>query len=229
MTAPRPFGAVLFDMDGVLVDSEHAANQVWVRLLAQHGLHLTPDVFMTYSVGATLTTLYAHLERDHGWTRPGTFDALLDAEMHETFRGVPQVPGAEDTLRALAHAHVPFAVASNSRADRLQHKLTEAGLADHTAGRAYHPQDVGGHGKPEPHLYQHAARELGVDLTRCLVVEDSVPGVTAGVAAGATVWGFLGGSHGANGEALLAAGAARLIASHADLRAALGVHVPEIA
>ncbi|WP_407539501.1 HAD family phosphatase [Deinococcus radiomollis] len=219
-----PFQAVLFDLDGVLVDSEMLANRVWVELLAQHGLVISHAEFLDRSVGLSLRALYQRLESEFGWTRPEGFEALSDAALSASFASVAQVPGALQTLDALTRAGVPFAVASNSRRDRLDLKLQVAGLAG-AARHTFDPAQVGGRGKPLPDLYEYAAAQLGADIGRCLVVEDSQTGVQAGVAAGASVWGLLAGEHvhDALGGQLLAAGASRLVHSHAELVAALGL------
>lgn len=210
-------------MDGVLVDSESVSGQIWVEVLAEHGLGFTVPDFMARSVGASLSALYAGLERDHAWTRPAGFDDAIDARLNAAFVLVRPVPGAPELLSALRLAGVPFAVASNSRRDRLDLKLRSAGLTELLQGHVYDPAQVGGRGKPEPDLYLHAARQLGADIQRCVVIEDSVPGLTAGHRAGASVWGFTGGDHAHDQMAahLLAAGAARTVGSHAELRALL--------
>ena len=219
-----PFQAVLFDLDGVLVDSELLANRVWVTLLAEHGLNISHADFLARSVGLSLKNLYLELEGEFGWKRPEGFEALSDAALNESFLKVPEVPGAAQTLAALTVAGLPFAVASNSRRDRLDLKLKAAGL-ERAVGHSFDPAQVGGRGKPLPDLYQFAAAQLGADIGRCLVVEDSVTGVQAGAAAGATVWGLLAGEHVHDGlgELLQAAGAEKLVHSHADLVAALGL------
>ncbi|GGQ92435.1 HAD family hydrolase [Deinococcus ruber] len=220
-----PYSAVLFDLDGVLVDSEVLANRVWVELLAEHGLLFTHQEFMARSVGRTYPVLYHELHRDFGWTPPEGFAARNDAALAAAFADVPVIEGAGETLRALHAAGVPLAVASNSRRDRLDLKLRASGLAALVGDHAYDSEQVGGRGKPLPDLYQHAAQALGVDVRRCLVIEDSATGVQAGAAAGATVWGLLAGGHvheALPGE-LLAAGATRIIGSHAELRAALNL------
>ncbi|WP_424952165.1 HAD family hydrolase [Deinococcus sp.] len=219
-----PFQAVLFDLDGVLVDSELLANRVWVALLAQHGLTISHADFLARSVGLSLRNLYLVLEHEFGWTRPQGFEALSDSALNASFENVREVPGAAQTLSALTAAGLPFAVASNSRRDRLDLKLKAAGL-DAAVTHSFDPSQVGGRGKPLPDLYLHAAAALGADITRCLVVEDSPTGVQAGVAAGAAVWGLLAGEHVHDGleEQLQAAGAARLIHNHAELVTALGL------
>jgi len=219
-----PFQAVLFDLDGVLVDSELLSNRVWVDLLAQHGLTISHADFMARSVGLSLKNLYLNLEREYGWTRPEGFEALSDAALSASFETVAEVPGAAQTLAALREANLPFAVASNSRRDRLDLKLKVAGLADWVQ-HSFDPAQVGGRGKPLPDLYEYAAAQLGADIRQCLVVEDSSTGVQAGVAAGAAVWGLLAGEHvhGGLGEQLTAAGASRLVHSHAELVSALAL------
>jgi HAD superfamily hydrolase (TIGR01509 family) len=219
-----PFQAVLFDLDGVLVDSELLANRVWVKLLAAHGLTISHADFLARSVGLSLRNLYLALESEFGWKRPEGFEALSDAALNESFGKVLEVPGAAQALAALKAAAIPFAVASNSRRDRLDLKLKAAGL-DMAVQRRFDPAQVGGRGKPLPDLYQFAAGQLGADISQCLVVEDSVTGVQAGVAAGATVWGLLAGEHVHDGlgDLLLAAGTEKLVHSHAELMAALGL------
>ena len=220
-----PFSAVLFDLDGVLVDSEVLANRVWVDLLAEHGLLFTHQEFMARSVGRTYPVLYGELHRDFGWTPPEGFAARNDSALAAAFASVPAIEGAEETLQALKKAGIPVAVASNSRRDRLDLKLSVAGLAPFIGTHAYDSEQVGGRGKPLPDVYEYAAKALGVDVRRCLVIEDSATGVQAGAAAGATVWGLLAGGHvhDALAQELTDAGASRIITTHADLRAALGL------
>ncbi|AWN23228.1 beta-phosphoglucomutase [Deinococcus irradiatisoli] len=217
------FDAVLFDMDGVLVDSEVVSGRVWLQTLAEHGLAFEENEFMARAVGSSMSNLYAGFERDHGWVRPEGFEERLTGRLNEAFAVVPEVPGAAQTLRALEAAGVPFAVASNSVRERLHAKLKAAGLTGLVGSHAYHPGDVHGLGKPLPDLYLYAARQLGAKITRCLVVEDSLPGLSAGLSAGATAWAFIGGSHDVDSAGLQEAGAERVVASHAELRALLGI------
>ncbi|MGI8748207.1 MAG: HAD family hydrolase, partial [Deinococcus sp.] len=106
-TSPIPFAALLFDLDGVLVDSEPAANRVWVELLAGHGLSVSHADFLARSVGRTHQELHDGLRRDYGWTRPPDFDALSDAALALAFLGVEAVPGSGATLAALEAAGIP--------------------------------------------------------------------------------------------------------------------------
>lgn len=226
MTGPA-FDAVLFDLDGVLVDSEVAAGTVWVELLAEHGLRLDRADFLSRAVGGTHAALFDWLLAEHGWAQPSGFVPDLDARLARSLAAVSAIAGAAETLRALGAAHVPFAVASNSLRARLLLKLKAAGLTELVGKHTYDPAHVGGRGKPLPDLYAHAAAALGVAPTRCVVIEDSVTGVMAGAAAGATVWGLLAGghTHPDGAAALRAAGATRVLYTHAELRGALGLEV----
>ncbi|WP_293914405.1 HAD family phosphatase [Deinococcus sp.] len=217
------FEAILFDMDGVLVDSEVLTGEIWRSALHEHGLTLDAPSYMAMAVGLTVPGLYTALEREHGWQRPAPFEAHLNRRLGEAFASVQEVPGAALLLGALQTAHLPFAVASNSERERLHLKLGAAGLSGLVGEHAYDPTCVGLRGKPLPDLYLYAARQLGADIRQCLVVEDSLTGLAAGLSAGATVWAFTGGAHGVDGAALVAAGAERALASHAELRRLLNL------
>ncbi|QFP76656.1 HAD family phosphatase [Deinococcus sp. AJ005] len=217
------FQAVLFDLDGVLVDSELQANTVWVQLLAEHGLEIDLPTFMANAVGGTHVVLFEWLRRDYGWTRPEGFIPEMDARLHEAFGSTQAIEGAARTLELLREAGMPFAVASNSLRSRLKRKLEASGLAQLVGEHAYDPAHVGGRGKPAPDLYAYAAAQLGTDITRCVVIEDSMTGLSAGVAAGATAWGLLAGGHvhPDNAAHLMGAGAKKILQTHTELQEAL--------
>jgi HAD superfamily hydrolase (TIGR01509 family) len=219
------FDAILFDLDGVLVDSELQANTVWVQLLAEQGLDIDLPTFMANAVGGTHVVLFEWLKNRYGWTRPETFVPELDARLHEAFGNTQAIEGAARTLELLREAGLPFAVASNSLRSRLRRKLEASGLAPLVGEHAYDPAHVGGRGKPAPDLYAHAAAQLGADITRCVVIEDSVTGLSAGVAAGATAWGLLAGGHvhPDNAAQLTGAGAGRILRTHEELQGTLGL------
>lgn len=217
------YEAVLFDMDGVLVDSEVVSGKVWVQTLSEHGLILEHGEYMKRAVGSTLPHLYAGFERDHAWRRTPEFEDALTQRLADAFAVVTEVGGASLTLQALKAAGIPFAVASNSLREKLQLKLKATGLDALLGQHAYDPACVGGRGKPLPDLYCYAAEQLGVEVSRCVVIEDSLPGLAAGLSAGATSWGFAGGSHHVDAQALIDAGAERVITSHAELREVLGL------
>ncbi|MFC4425900.1 HAD family hydrolase [Deinococcus navajonensis] len=222
----RPdFAAVLFDLDGVLVDTETIIGELWAEIFAEQKLHLSAAEITRLTSGQRFEGVLRALETGRGWKAPEDFLPMLDRRFNGAFGHVPQIEGAAKTLQALKAAGIPFAVASNSEKGRLHMKLVGAGLAELVEPHAYDPSCVGGRGKPAPDLYEFAARQLGTLPARCLVIEDSVPGARAGVAAGATVWGLLAGGHALPGDeaALLELGAARVLPSHEGLLAALNL------
>jgi HAD superfamily hydrolase (TIGR01509 family) len=184
---------VVFDCDGVLVDTERLTVEIEARVLGELGWPMTPaevvDRWMGRSSQAQLAELTEHL----GAARAREFDALTTAELHEAFdRELTSVEGVEPLVDALHATGVATCVASSGSHDRMRRTLGLTGLHDRFVGRIFSASEVE-HGKPAPDLFLHAARAMGADPLRCAVVEDSVHGVRAGVAAGMTVYGFAGG------------------------------------
>ncbi|THF88116.1 HAD family phosphatase [Deinococcus sp. KSM4-11] len=222
------FAAVLFDLDGVLIDTETIIGALWAEIFAERDLHLSAAEITRLTSGQRFEGVLRQLDEERGWKAPEDFLPMLGERFNGAFSHVPVIDGAADTLRALKAAGIPFAVASNSEKNRLHLKLDGAGLTALVGPHAYDPSVVGGVGKPDPALYEYAATQLGVPVTRCLVVEDSAPGARAGVASGATVWGLLAGGHLSHDgrDALAEVGVTRFLDSHAELREALGIDVP---
>ena len=151
-----------------------------------------------------------------GRSLPGNYDELLDAAYAELdTHPAPLISGVSQALESLG---LPKAVASSSSAPRLRRKLSLTGLERLFAPHIY-SADLVPRGKPFPDVFEYAAAQLRVPVEDCLVIEDSVNGVRAGVAAGMTVWGFLGGSHmdGSTAGALVDAGAVRVIPNWATV------------
>jgi beta-phosphoglucomutase-like phosphatase (HAD superfamily) len=221
--APLPFDAVLFDCDGVLVDSEPITNEVLRTMLGELGWDLSPQECWARFVGRAL-----HDELGVIAARTGVAvgDAWI-AEFRERRnvaleRDLVAVPGAGDALAAVAAAY-PGRVACASGADRakIELQLTKTGLRE-PFGPHVHSGMETPRSKPAPDVYLAAAAGLGVDPARCAVVEDTVAGVTAGVAAGATVLGYVPlGLDDPGAEALRTAGAHHLFTSMSDLPALL--------
>ena len=221
----RPeFAAVLFDLDGVLIDTESSITALWAEIFAGHDLHFTPAEITRLTAGQRFEGVIRQLEAQRGWRAPEDFLPMLDERFNRAFEDVPVIEGAAQTLAALEGAGIPFAVASNSQHNRLFMKLEGAGLLPYFQGRAFDPSLTNRVGKPAPDLYLYAAKQLSVPVQECLVIEDSVPGATAGVASGATTWGLLAGTHiHADDEARLRdIGVSNIVHSHAELRDALG-------
>ncbi len=216
--------AILFDLDGVLVDSETIANTIWVKTLADFGLQVSPHSFMKKSVGKTFPQVLSALLQDYAWEAPIDFLDTLEGRLNNAFDSVPEIEGAKKTLQALTKAGIPFAVGSNSERGRLHLKLGASGLADLVAPHAYDPSWVQFKGKPAPDLYLFAAAQLGVPIERCLVIEDSLTGMQAGVSAGATVCAFLAHNPSELEQASIKAlGINHEVSSHTELRQLLGL------
>lgn len=211
--------AVIFDCDGVLVDSEILAHEVETEVLNEIGLHYDRHEFTARFMGMSDAAFFAALEAD-GQARLGRsiIDEIrgsMNARMRRAVEErLTEIPGALRAVAALRHTK---AVASSSTADRLAVKLRKTGLWDHFAPHIFSAENVT-HAKPAPDLFLHAAGALAVPPAYCLVIEDSINGVIAGRAAGMRVWGFGGGGH--MSERLTArlteAGAERIVASWSE-------------
>jgi HAD superfamily hydrolase (TIGR01509 family) len=215
--------AVIFDCDGVLADSEILALEVELTALAEIGLHYDRSEFVARFTGMSNAAFFPALEEDFrrrtGRDFPAGFVDACHAKYQSAFERLAEVPGARAAVQSVTH---PKAVASSSADEQLKLKLRKLDLWDLFDPHVYSADHVA-HAKPAPDLFLYAARELGVDPSACLVLEDSINGVTAARAAGMRVWGFLGGGHmdDASGARLLAAGAERLIADWPNVSAAI--------
>lgn len=186
------FDLVIFDCDGVLVDSEPIANRVLCERLDAIGLRIGPAEVMSRFVGRTrdgCLTLAAELL---GRPLPARFGQDWDAALFDALRReVRPVRGVEEAIRSLA---IPVCAATNGTRERVCLTLESAGLMPLFDGRIFCAGDVA-HPKPAPDLFLHAARTMGAAPSRCAVVEDTVTGTRAGIAAGMTVFGYAGGAH----------------------------------
>ncbi len=215
---PRRPAAVLFDCDGVLANSEGLVNRLVAADLTARGWPMSPAEAREAFLGMALPDMVpmvaarlAGLPADWGHALSVVIAAALVAE-------VEAVPGARDAVRAVAASGIPVAVVSNSSRSELAAKLARLELASLFAGRAFSFEDVA-RPKPAPDLYQAAARACGADPADCVVVEDSLLGARAGLAAGCRVLGL---TLETDAAVFLAIGA-EPFAAMADLPALLGV------
>lgn len=181
------FDLVIFDNDGVLVDSEPVANAVLARLLTECGFPCTVEHSIAEFLGRSVPQVRALVEERLGRPLPADLEARYVAELYPSFESWLQpIPGVIEALRAIA---LPVCVASSGTHERIRLTLSCTGLWDRFAGRVFSAQDVG-RGKPAPDLFLYAAASLGAEPNRCAVVEDSPAGVTAANAAGMTSFAF---------------------------------------
>jgi HAD superfamily hydrolase (TIGR01509 family) len=213
------FDAVLFDCDGVLVDSEGITNGVLRDMLEELGWSLTPAECMRLFVGKAVKDEMALIAAHTG--QPLTDDWLARFRERRNAGLVARVEAIPGAVEALARTHAAFAgrVACCSGADRfkVELQLRKCGLLPYLEGRIFSGHEMP-RSKPAPDVYLAAMRQLAVAPERCAVVEDTVTGVTAGVAAGATVFGYSPPEAGHDSPpALRAAGACAIFTSMDDL------------
>ena len=210
-----PAGLIL-DCDGVLVDSEPIANRVLAQVLTEIGLPMTADESVAAFMGRAWTENLEIIERMLGAPPPADLTTRYRSARDAALRAeVGPVPGVVAALDAIG---LPKCVASSGDHGKIALTLGTTGLLDRFEGRIFSATDVG-RGKPWPDLFLHAAARMGFDPAATAVVEDSVPGVQAGVAAGMRVLGFAaGGPASAPAPALEAAGAT-VFTAMADLPA----------
>jgi HAD superfamily hydrolase (TIGR01509 family) len=208
---------VIFDCDGVLVDSEILAAEVLGGAMTALGMTTTREDAIRLYTGLSKATIAREAFVRHGKTLPDGFFDRCEPErialFNQRLRAVEGIADLLDTLQ------MRKCVASSSSPERIEHSLGLTGLWDRLHPHIFSATMVK-NGKPAPDLFLHAAKKMGVTPDRCVVIEDSIPGVRAGVAAGMEVWGFTGGSHCAPNHAdiLLNAGAARCFAHMSDIR-----------
>ena len=185
----QSFDLIIFDCDGVLVDSERVANEVFAQVLDEVcGLKFTLDDMFDTFVGHSRAQCLQKIEAMIGEPPPPELDLRyqrdIDAALKKT---VQAIDGIESALQKLS---LPYCVASSGSHDKMKMTLGKTGLMRFFEGNIFSTSDVE-RGKPHPDIYLHAARTMGViDPARCVVVEDSPIGVTGAVAAGMCVFGF---------------------------------------
>jgi HAD superfamily hydrolase (TIGR01509 family) len=218
------FDAVLFDCDGVLVDSEPITNGVLHAMLADLGWKLTPEECMRIFIGKALKDERALIEAHTG--QPLTEAWLVQFRERRNAALVERVAPIRNAVAAVKAIHERFdgRIACASGADRfkVELQLERCGLMPYFRGRIFSGHELP-RSKPAPDVYLAAAAALTVDPKRCLVVEDTVTGVTAGVAAGATVFGYSPPEAGHDApQALRSAGAAAIFVEMTELAALAG-------
>ena len=188
----REVDLVIFDCDGVLIDSEVISTRSAVTALAAIGYEIGEADAARRFVGQSWATMREDIERDWGRSLPTGFETEVERQTLEDMKASLQpIDGVGEILAGL---DLPRCVASSSSMDWITLGLKKTGLFDYLSPHLFSASMVE-KGKPAPDVFLHAAAEMGVSPERTLVIEDSVPGVQAGVAAGMTVVGFTGGGH----------------------------------
>ena len=195
------FDAIIFDFDGVLLESEFEGNQLLARLLTDLGHPTTPKEAIEHFTGLSGRDFIDKVESTIGRELPDEFHIATRAERDRTLKeGIAAVLGAVDFVRALPPS-LPKAVASSSSSRWIRTHLAHIGLDGDFEPHIYSGKEHVERGKPAPDLYLHAARELGVDIARSIILEDSKVGAIGALASGGTVIGLAAGSHCFDGHA----------------------------
>ena len=211
---------VIFDCDGVLIDSELLTIDVEVALLAEAGIAITADEIVERYIGISMKAMIADLEARFGRSLGDDFAARHAVWVRDVFeRELQAMPGIAEVLAGLP---AKVCVASSSSPERLRHTLTITGLYQRFAPHIFSATMVT-RGKPAPDLFLHAAEQMGTSPSHSIVIEDSLPGIEAAAAAGMTAIGFTGGSHCREGHAarLSAEGAAAVVETMSQMLPAI--------
>jgi beta-phosphoglucomutase-like phosphatase (HAD superfamily) len=209
---------IIFDCDGVLIDSEGVASGVVAADLTGHGWKMTEHEAMAIFLGMSITDMQPLVEAHLGHSLPKTWRDDLAAKLIIALGSESKlIPGAREMLERVNALGIPWRVASNSSDAEMDVKFARTGLSDLTAGLTHAAASViakGGRPKPAPDIFLAAAASAQTPPANCIVLEDSPLGVTGAVAAGMTCYGFAPHS---SGEKLLAAGAKAVIHNLHDL------------
>ncbi|MEZ5871894.1 MAG: HAD family phosphatase [Nitratireductor sp.] len=212
---------VIFDCDGVLVDSEYLAAQLEARRYGEHGFELSVTEFAGRFAGMTGEAIFDAINEELGNTLPKGLQTEIDAELEELLEEVKIVPGAAEVLDRFDQ---PRCICSNSGSTRLQRMLKRTQLWDRFRPYVFSAKDLTPPApKPKPDIFLRGMAKFGAGPREAVVIEDSVHGVHAACAAGARVIGFTGGKHSypMHADMLSEAGAETVIASFNDLPAVI--------
>jgi HAD superfamily hydrolase (TIGR01509 family) len=219
------FDAIIFDFDGVLLESEFEGNRDLARLLTDLGHRTSLEEALDYYVGLSGQQFIEAIERRIGAPLPPEFHERRKEQNIRALRdGVDAVVGAVDFVRSLP-PQLPKAIASSSTTRWIRAHLQHLGLEDAFGDHVYSGREHVERGKPAPDLYLFAADRLGVDIRRSVVIEDSEVGATGAVASGAAVIGLAAGAHCGDGHAemLRALGVDHVATSFDQVKKLLGL------
>jgi HAD superfamily hydrolase (TIGR01509 family) len=189
------FDLVIFDCDGVLIDSEIISARMLVQELAGLGVSIDLDYVALHFLGRSYPTVMDQIRREFGLDLPPAFEEQYRQRLLQAFeRDLKIMPHVQMVLGQMA---VPWCVATSSSPKRVEQSLRLVGLSGVVGDRLFTSTMVA-RGKPAPDLFLHAAAAMGVEPARSLVIEDSLNGIRAARAAGMPCWRFTGGSHLAN-------------------------------
>jgi HAD superfamily hydrolase (TIGR01509 family) len=183
---------VIFDCDGVLIDSEIISSRVLIALLEEIGVSVDFEYFERRFLGRSFPKVVEAIRQTFGVSLPDDFKDVYRARLFDAF--TTDLQATSGILEVLECLSVPACVATSSTPARVRKSLELTGLAHFFGADVFTASEVK-NGKPAPDLFLHVAGKMNVVPEKCLVIEDSIPGIEAGIAAGMPVWRFTGGSH----------------------------------
>ncbi|RXM44110.1 HAD family phosphatase [Flavobacterium sp. YO12] len=181
---------IIFDCDGVLVDTEKIGNGVLLEMASEHGFEMKiEDAYRNFN-GRKLKDCFKYIEETIDKELPETFESEFRQRSFDAFK--TQVKPMEGVLEFINKLKIPYCVASSGPVEKICLNLEVAGLLDKFENKLFSSYQIGSW-KPEPGIFLHAAKEMGFDVKDCIVIEDSVAGVRAGIDGGFKVYGFANG------------------------------------
>lgn len=199
ITPERKVNLVIFDCDGVLVDSEPLSADVLMQMMQEQGLPISTEIFRRDFLGRSFATASKRYEEQMGILFPNDFNTQYRSRLLTRMKGnLHPMPGVENVLQEL---RIPYCLATGSSPQRLAVSMGESKLRSFFEGRSFTASEVK-HGKPAPDLMLFAALKMNTAPELCLVIEDSEMGLRAAQAAGMRAWRFTGGGHLKNGDTL---------------------------
>lgn len=215
------YDGVVFDCDGVLVDSEPITNRLLATMVGELGAPISVETAHHMFVGRSFADDVVEIEKLIGRPLPAGWEAeYIERRNAALAAELAAVAGVDAVLARLVYRKVPIAVASGAERAKMALTLGATRLDRHFGGRVFGADQVA-HAKPAPDVYLLAMRETGLDPSRTVVIEDTPTGIRAGVAAGATVLGFCERN---DPRGLLEAGAVAVFSAMSELPRLLGVH-----
>ncbi len=206
---------IIFDCDGVLVDSERIVNRVFAEMLNKAGVPMTLNHLFETFMGHSLEQCLTMIHHQYGVVLGADF--VAEYKVKRDLALVQYIKAVEGVEQLISQLTRPFCVASNSDAQKVHTMLTLTGLIDHFAGNIFSAADMA-KPKPAPDVYLKAATAFAMNPAQCLVIEDTPTGVKAAVAAGMQVFGYAALT---SRQVLLEAGATRVFSSMAEIRKAI--------
>lgn len=187
LMSTNSFDLIIFDCDGVLVDSEPITNEVYTQMLREYGHEVNTEEYLWEYWGQAMTHRLDVTSRKLNWTPPEDFLSVFHERLVEiSTRELKPVDGVRDLVQSIT---IPYCVASNGSQEEIALRLKVTQLMDLFAGKKIFSGTEMPHPKPSPDVYLAAAKAFDLPPERCIVIEDSIPGITAGVRAGMKVYG----------------------------------------